>query len=458
MPFESSVFQREVTTIVETGAKNVFFEYEAILHADGKSIKVYYVDLVETQRDYLTNVFEIKSIEVNLGPGTYEKYIVPFKDNLELTLIKKPLGEVANNKRPDEAVESYRYRASLYDGKSEVVGGKNPAMQDINAADNSTMKTVRLQLTDKVVEQVRLKTIGTNFRNTTAINALKVVLGRAGKTIKNSDDSVAIRGVDVAPNFNDQVREHVVIPQPTKLVNLPEYMHLHCGGLYSGGLGYFLQDGIWYIYPPYDITRYPKTAKTLTILNVPAERYPNPERSFRQTPNQLIILATGEVKHVDESESMAHNLGNGVRFADANRLFTDFAVTGGNKAVAARGLNTSEFISEERNTGINNAQVSDRKITSNYPYERSKLASRVGSFIQLVWESSLPSLIYPGMPTKLMYLENGRAQELFGTLVSAHSFDAPVNMGVKERKFSTKTALALFVDKKLNFSDPEYQQ
>jgi hypothetical protein len=458
MPFESSVFQREVDAIVKTGAKGVFFRWEAELHADGKSMEVYYVDVVEFQRDYKSQSFDVISIEINVSAGSFEKYIVPHKDKLELTLKQIPLNELKPAENQESAIRAYRYRATLYDGNSGIVAGNNPALQNMNAADNAMVKSVRLQLFDKVTEQIRLKTVGTVFRRTTTANAVAVALGKMCKGLKNEDNSYAVKGVDVAPGFIEEQQSHIVVPHMTKLVTVPQFVHENYGGIYNFGLGYYLQDSIWYLYGLYDIKRYEKCKKTLTILNVPAERYPNPERSYRNLPNQLIILATGEVEMKDETEAQAMNQGLGVRFADANRLFESFAKTGDNKAIASRGENTAEFIAEERPTGINNAQASGKGITSNYAVERGNLAGRAGCYVQLVWEASVQQLLYPGMPTKLMYLENERAQEVYGVLLHAHTFHTPVATGIKNRKFVSKTIMTLFVDKKVQVQDPEYAE
>lgn len=456
MPFESSVFQREVKEIIDAGIKSVFFRWEATLHANGRDLEAYYVDNVELNRNYLKNSFDEMFVTINVPPGNFEKYFVPYKDSLEITLRRIPLSEAGNMPTDNAAVASYRYRATLENGASGVVAGKDPSLQNITAANNANVKAVTLQLMDPVVEQVRLKTIGTIFRNTNAANAIRVALGKYGKSIKNAEKEVAIKGVDVAPNYIEEVRDHIVIPHMTKLVSFPDYIHQFHGGVYNGGFGYYLQEGLWYLYPPFDVTRYPKSKKTLTVLNVPAERFPQPERSHRVTPTQVIILATGDVKHVDETESQQLNAGNGVRFADANRLFTQFAQTGGNKAIASRGDNTAEFVYENRPTKVNNAQASPDKITDNYALERGRIASRAGSYIQLIWEASDPSLLQPGMPVKLMYLENDRSQEIYGCLIGAHTHNDPINQGVKERKFMSKTVITLFIDRKVKVDDPDY--
>lgn len=453
--FETSVFQREVDEVIKAGVRTSFFEWKATVHTPDLDFEAFNVDIVVVDRDYIKNVFDVIDVELTVAPGTYENYVIPNKDKIYVTLTKTPKSEVGNVKVENVPEFSYRYRAILYDSKSDILSGANPTASRIDLANRGPMKTVKIQLVDPVVEQLRLKTIGTIFRNTTASNAVRVGLAKLSEGIKNAEDEVSVLGVDVAPNFIDDVKRHIVIPHMTKLVQFPETVHSQYG-VYNGGFGYYLQNGIWYLYPPFDITRYPKTKKTLTVLNVPAERYPQPERSYRQTTGQVIILATGEVKHLDVTESLQLNQGNGVRFADANLLFQTHAQTGGNKALVGRGDYTAEFVSETRRDGINNAQQADDPITANYALERSKIAARKGSYIQVVWEASNDGLIYPGMPTKLMYLENTKVQQIFGNVVGSQTFHVIVNQGPKERKFMAKTVITLFIDRTIQFEEPDY--
>ena len=163
------------------------------------------------------------------------------------------------------------------------------------------------------------------------------------------------------------------------------------------------------------------------------------------------MLATGEVKLKDDSEEQQLNLGNGVRFADANNFMTGFVDTVDNKAVASRGSNNSEFISVPRLNGNNNVQMSSNPITANPFMEYSKLARRQGNMITLAWENSQPSLIYPGMPVKIMYMDDDDIVTVYGILLKAHSFVQTKGQGMTDNRHLIQTSMSIFI-KRINTS------
>jgi hypothetical protein len=79
----------------------------------------------------------------------------------------------------------------------------------------------------------------------------------------------------------------------------------------------------------------------------------------------------------------------------------------------------------------------------------SKLAARDGSVIMMEWENSEPDLLIPGMPVKILYLEEDNLRETYGTLVKAHTFVGLKGKGFTANRYSTNTVLAVFVSRKL---------
>ncbi len=221
------------------------------------------------------------------------------------------------------------------------------------------------------------------------------------------------------------------------------------GGIYPTGLGMYLFKQHWYVYPLFDLKRFDQTTKTLTLINVPTNQMPGIERTFRKTANQIIALVTGEVKHKDLTEAMLLNQGNGVRFLDSRRVIDNFADTtaGENKAVVMRAENNSEFVTDERTSGLNNVQTAGSRITANKFAEMSKLARRTGSELQCLWENSDMGAIYPGMPVKYMYIRDNRIHELKGTVLGAQHYIQTHGKGMTDTRHRTDTALHLFVER-----------
>jgi hypothetical protein len=311
------------------------------------------------------------------------------------------------------------------------------------ALDLSNVFEVNFQLVNKALEQLRVITVGGIWRNCTVEDTVKGILTTESKKVEVEDIRMP-QGVDMVPAANTAKRDHISIPHGTRLVDVPQYVHERCGGIYRTGLGYYLRGDYWYIYPCYDTTRFFDVEKTLTVINVPSNKLPQVERSYRLDGTNLLVLATGEIKFRDDSEVQQLNAGNGVRFADADRFMRGFTETKDNKTVASRGKNNSEFIAIKRADGLNNVQVSKDAITANPYIEYSRLARREGSMIALEWQNSDPRLIFPGMMVKLLYLEEGLVLETFGVLVKAHHYVHNQAKGMAEIRYRTSSVLSVF--------------
>jgi hypothetical protein len=290
---------------------------------------------------------------------------------------------------------------------------------------------------------MRMILVGGIYRNVLAIDVIKTVMTNEIKKIK-VDAKRLPKGIDIVPDTNPNKRDHVILPHGLKLVQLPEYVHRKCGGIYTSGFGYYYQNDHWYLYPCYDTTRFNKTNRKITIINVPPNKFPSIERTYRKNGNNIVILATGEVKYRDDSEVQQLNAGNGVRFAYANTFLQKYSNVGGNKAKVNRVDNNTEVISINRANGNNNIPLSNESITANSYEEYSKLARRQGSVIALVWENSLPELISPGMMVKIMYLNNGNIKEVYGVILKAHHYVQTKGVGLTDGRYVTRTAISVF--------------
>jgi hypothetical protein len=450
---ELDAFMREIDAVVQSGAKPVMHRWLATIHADGKSFDPYYVVDVNVERDYVKAYGEVVHLKVDMGEGSFQYGVLPFKDNLEVTLRRVTLVESKNVADPDGETFSMRYRATLTENGSGVLEGNTPVTQEAGRADRIKIKTVEMQLVDPVIEQLRLQSFASVVRDARPIEVIRFALTKYSR-IPKTDDAKSVRGVDVVDDSNPDRFDHIDIPHLTKLIYLPKHIQ-QAYGVYTGGLGYFLQDGMWYVYPLFDVTRYPKSRKTLTILNVPQGRFPSPERSYRETDTQVIMLSTGQVKHIDISEQLQLNSGNGARFVDARRVMDGMFKTGGNKAVFDRSKNVNEFVAENRKTGLNVIEQSDVKITANFMVEYSKMMSKAGSLLNCVWENSNDSLIYPGMPCKYVYVENNNVQEIYGVVHSLQTLNSCTSQDIVERRYGANSSLVLFLNKNIVINPPE---
>lgn len=452
MTLESTSLQEEVDEITSQGPLPVHFRWEATLSMTGQvditPMKVLAIDIV---RDYEQNVGDVFLIEMAFPLGTYQHQILPNKSNLTITLTRTTLNETTGSTATNYPVSTQPYRAILLDSSSMAVEGNTIMSTDVNGANLVSTISVKFQLKDLTVEQSRMQSTGGILKNVKVGDAITALMTQMAKNL-TVDQNHQILGVQVTPANNTQVYQHIVIPHGTRAIDVPTYIQHHYGAPYSSGMGSYIQEGVWWIYPLYDLTQYDTAKKGLTIINVPKNRMPGANRTYRTTYNQVLVLATGTVRHADISEQHQLNAGNGLRYADASKLFDNFANVKDNKATALRADNASEILGQNRPTGLNNITMASRSVTSNPMLMLSQMSQGLGSIVMATWENSLPSLITPGMPVRYMYEVANQVFELKGCVVKSQTHMRPVAAGLLPSPHRSTTVITCFVNRLLDWS------
>lgn len=447
MEIEDSSLYQDVQEVTQSGAKPVHYTWKATLHAAGQDIEFLKVLSRDTLMEFDVKYAEEMMLTAELGLGTYAHRVYPNQDRLDITLTRYPIGERGDAQNDEQAVQSQRYTAILVD-KGDVKMESNHANTPTEGALNLTqVLTLEFQLINKTLEQLRLKTFGVTVRDCTVEKAVKAILTSFSQKVSVDNDQLP-KGVSMVKASNQNTLGQFIIPHGLRLVQFPAYVQEHYG-IYSAGLGYFYHQGYWYLYPRYNVERYRDAEQTLTIINVPQNRFMGTERTYRKVGSHLTILATSEVKLEDRSTALQLNAGNGVRFADANKFMDGYMLTKDNKTVVSRARNNSEFMSLERPNGMNNIRFSDKAITANPYVEFSKLAERNGAYFSMRWENSDQSLIVPGMVAKIMYLDGEEIKELYGSLIKVHHYDQMAGTGYVSARFVSHSVLVFFIERSL---------
>jgi hypothetical protein len=444
MDIENTSLWREVESIFVSGDKPVHQVWSVTIFAGEEEITPFAIVSVDINRDYLNNYTDYALVDLRIPLGTYAKRLYPNLTRVEIELKRVDIGETSDALNLDKATQVERYSAIMVDTGNPIVEnaiGNTTSEEDLNRLD---IPTVKFQLLNKSLEQIRVIPVGGIYRNMTGENVVKAILTKASKTA-TVDASRKVKGVSMVAASNQKKRDAIILPHNLKMVEVPHHIHYHCGGLYSAGLGYYLQDDHWYVFPVYDNTRFHSGEPTLTIINVPKNRLPGVERSYRKDGDNLVVLATGDTKFRDISNVAQLNGGNGVRFADASTMMNGFVTVKDNKAQAARAKNNTEIIADERPNNINYVTSAQRQINSNPFVEYSALAARQGSGINLVWENANHTLVYPGMPTRVIYLDGDEVKELYGVLQGAHLYASMREVGVTSSRFVNHMTLSVFV-------------
>lgn len=444
MDFINSSLWREVAPVLASGEKPVHYAWQATVFAGDDAIKPFRVLSIDFNQDYLNNYTDYILLTVLIPLGTYAKRVYPLLGNLDVELKRLQIGEVSSAYNQNSQPEVERYTATMIDTGNPILEASTRNARSEEDLNRLEILTVKFQLTNKSLEQIRMIPVGGIYRNMTGEDVVKAVLTR-GSRLTDVDEERKVKGVHMVTASNQRAREVIEIPHNTPLVNVPHHVHYYGGGLYSAGLGYYLHRNHWYVFPAYDHTRFESGDPTLTIINVPQHKLPGVERTYRKDGENLVVIATGPSSFRDIKNVAQLNQGNGVRFADADQLIEGFTTVKGNKAVAARGKSNTEMISEKRENNMNYVTTGSRNITANPYVEYSALAARQGSAANFVWENADRTHLYPGMPTRVLYLDGNEVKEMDGVLLGAHEYTSLREPGGTSHRFSSSVTLSVFV-------------
>lgn len=427
------------------------FTYKAIVHCgrvkDLEPLRVISLDSLE---DYEEGFADEMMVELMMVREDYERFIFPNRDSIIITVIRNPIGTVSDTLDTSRAPAAKQYRATLKDPHNQAISMGSFGASHSEKYTNLTIYPVTFQLIDLAVEQLMLTTIGGVYRKTTPGNVLLSELTRISHSLTGLDEGDRVKGVNMYPpptpagNKPIPVRNHVVVPHGTRLVDLADHIQKKEGGIYDTGISAYYQRNYWHVAPPYDVTRFAKSKRTLTILSVRSVELPAADCTYRVDGDAVTIVVNGKVIHLDPGDHEAVNQGNGVRFARAQSLFDGFT-DGTTEGQADSQKVMAGFVSQDRDSKKNYVPFSKNRITDNPHWELSQLAKRQGQRIQVNWDRADPRLITPLMPVRFLYESGGTVFEMLGCVLNQQAQTRTDQPGMTSSRYVSGSALTLFV-------------
>lgn len=446
MAFETTPLWLAAKEVMDDTKPNIFFTWSCRIFA-GKDIIIPQKLLnIETLQDYNKNYCDEISADIVIGYGDFITKIIPFEANLIIEIVRTPIHGKGEAVDPNFNLEALKYRAILKDKKYAQMKGSTPHNLSVEKANLSRLETVSFQLVDLTIESLRMRAVGGTFNNVSCKDVLETLLTKETKKDQSST-TYLFRGVDFVKPNNEDLRTHVIIPDGTKLLDLPLYLQARQGGLYSAGMGYYYNKGFWFLYPEFDTTRFNTVRETLTILIIPPNKMPNIENTWKMYGKSITVLVTGEVQHEDTVDKKVMNMGNGARYADANNILTTKDVWDNGKVTINRSDNNSEFVANPRPTDVNFTPITQNRITSNNMVELSNIARRLISEMTLEWQNAVTGVLYPGMPVKALFEHNNAVKTAYGVLGGCHFWTSGTSDTLVIKRHSTNCALNIYLDK-----------
>lgn len=459
MQFDASPLALEVKSVVEAGPQPVHFEWRAVLQVlpvdnpqdqeqrqavavgSFEALKVISCDIL---RDYGGSKFtEEVFVKLLVGGGVYAHHLYPCQNRLVISLYQYPLNEIGDIRDISKPTRAVSYRAVLKDRGAPEIQQDSPQPLSTRELDLANQVELEFQLIDYAVEILRTVMLNTNVRQA---NVKDTLVSLITETCQKTDlkGGNPIQGVTMAEPNNTEVYEQIVIPVGTHLVKLPDHIQ-RAYGVYSAGMGYFIQDGFWYIWPQFNTGKFETAFNPITVIMVPPKRMPGIERTYRQDGDAYTILATGESHYRESSEAQQIQAGVGTRFIDGRRVMEDFTKDENGKITAKRSETSTEVIATERPNGVNYTPYATQPITANPYAEFSKLAQRDGNIIALNWENSDPNVLKPGMPMRVKYMGTEQIETLEGVLQKAHHYIHMDGVGMTSKRHRSNTTMFIYV-------------
>lgn len=337
------------------------FQMEVLIHTKEKDLgndeDIYLHDLT-ILRNYETNIGDHIEAQISIPGGTFIDDVFPYLEHCEVTIRTKKQYTKGADKKP--FVSTIRYKAIyLKDKNTNVPNAKQYSKHDMNQRQSFI---VALQLVDKSVEALRIKTTSGSFsvKGAESVNDTVRAILSAETAKVMVDNKPAIDFIQVCKTDNPAKMESLTMPSFSRVIEIPDYVQEKSIGVYTSGLGCYIQKcalepgkvktGMW-VYPLYGVKR--DSADTLEIY------CPTQESSVTTLPGAIykdgryIMLAYKPAFKETVKEAGVMNKGSGFRSADASKMMDKpITVTKKGPVFERNKLNT-EVIYKEREDGIN---------------------------------------------------------------------------------------------------------
>lgn len=413
--------------------------FTCTLIAGEKQVDTISVNSITFDRDYQGSYGDSTIIEVMLPAGTYTDEVYPDRQNLYALL--NITDTTAKGELIDNNLSSIqqRFRATIIDAISPSVVDVSESSDSKALANIGTLMALSLQLTDEVLETIRQTNFQTIIRNTSLDNIIK---GLLKGDFFNNDKMPKPLGVIMTPADNGKVYKQIVLAPTLSAIDVVDWLQSQYG-VYNNSLGVYLQRKYWYVFPLYQTEQFKEDNTSLTVVSVPTSKMPGTEKTFDFKNNHLMIIATGDTSHIDNSDTGQRNLGNGRRYINAERVIDNFSDTKIGSTKISKKNNIIEFRSQDREDGNNYIPFSTEISKSNHSDVLSSVANNQQNLITVTWENSNPNMLLPGMAVRFLYREEGTVKKLSGTLINVRHYYGAVNPGILQNVHSSVTQLSI---------------
>ncbi len=428
-------------------AVGVSYRLTAELITPVATYPVMMVTQLHTIRNFEKAVGDEVYIDVKFPPFQYQNDILPYQQQLKLRLIVTAYATLRSKAdQVDETPRAYVYRAVCLSTFDTNLGNSNElSAVEGKRIDLEKTRDIQFQLFDPVLESFMQSETGDNYYGSTVDNILGIEFGKILQGVE-SDTGFKMRGVDIAKPQNQDPVKLLMIPHGQSAIDLVDTVQNQVG-IYTTDVGCYYQSPFMYIYPLYDEERYENAQKVAVFYNYPTDKFPGIEKTWIKRPNFVEIACTRSSVAVDTSNTQQLLGGTGGRFTSASNLSKGMTDTKDGETLISRTMNNSEYVTNERSDGVKLAKGAGT-VTDNRYRELSKTAARRGRTLVMAWEHANIDLLYPNIPSKVLWIEQSQLREAKGGVLQAEATITMAGSSFKEPQWNCHGSVTLWLGPK----------
>lgn len=447
VPFELTPLWLDVKTTILSGSKPVKFDTRIQLHTPSNDVNILRVTEIEESADYVKDFCQTMHIRFMIGLGDYVYKLYPYRNLIEVSVKKVPQTMDSGTDYTHQ-IETVRYRGVLNLTQNPALTGKRITNQDCETLNQNQIVEVLIELVDRNLEVLRVANVlGGVYPNVTPERLIAGLMTSESNKYQ-VDGKPAIEAFNIVEPDNTTPIKQAIIPSGKRLVEIPLFIQQMLQGVYSAGIGTFFQrynnKPGWFVYPLYNPNTFDKDVERVVLFAVPEDKLSGIDVTYRKEGKILYIAVTGQQQYYDDSQISDLNAGVGFRLPSADAIMNKPVHMTDDGPLADRASVNTEVGNRTRPDGL---YLAPMKSPSSNPFKHySKVAARQMAELNLVWENSHPDLIYPGMPCKYVFMDNGEYKEVRGVILGKYSVEALIGNPVTSQTYRTSTHLGLCVE------------
>lgn len=389
----------------------------AIIHTKEEDIPIAKVYFRQDVKRYAEETSGFGIVTVMLAKGDFFYRLFPFRDNLEMSITSKFMFK--NGKVDEERTRVERFKA-LYQDKAnpspQMDGDSNRTIEELNG---QGIIELEFEIQELFEEAYRLITADGAYVDETTQDILEAACTTRMNKVK-IEGKPLVDAIHVEPPHNEEPYGTLIVRRGLMVHELPGWLQERGHGVYSHGIGNFIdrfkEKVTWFVYPLYDFEkRFKDDVEKLVIYFAPEDRYSGIENTYRKEGKVTYIVTTSTPPVTDNARNDELNRGAGFRLTSAKGIMSKPAdLTVGVKA-DYRKLN-SEIVNNGRKDQANFARTVGS--AHNQYLQVSRILKNEVTFVDLTWNYADTDTIYPGMPCKCIFMNQGIYEERHGTVMA----------------------------------------